>query len=221
MVSCDELAGHERGPERRAPAVSDRDVRDDDRQAQRAEPEGEFSVQDDGAKAVVSGLAAQKAAYAHGAHRPLGAYAAISSGYALFVAGLVWLARRRDARSPAELRLDDLALATVATAKLSRIIAKDPVTSPLRAPFTRYKGRSGEAELAEEVRGTGVRHALGELVTCPFCVGQWVATSFGAGFVLAPGAARLAAAVGTTIAGADVLQYAFGALQQVWQRTSS
>jgi Protein of unknown function (DUF1360) len=36
---------------------------------------------------------------------------------------------------------------------------RNPVTSPLRAPFTRYSGTSGEAELAEEVRGRGrARH---------------------------------------------------------------
>jgi uncharacterized protein DUF1360 len=39
--------------------------------------------------------------------------------------------------------------------------AKDPVTSPIRAPFTRCGGVSGPSEPAEEMRGTGVGHALG------------------------------------------------------------
>jgi len=184
--------------------VSDGARQTDERQSERSNEEVPSS-DNHLADAAVSKVDEEKQAYAHGAHRPLGAYAAISSGYVLLVGGLGRLARRCSARPPDRLRLDDLALATVATAKLSRIIAKDPITSPLRAPFTRYKGRSGEAELAEEVRGTGMRHALGELVTCPFCVGQWVATAFGAGFVLAPQTARLVAAVATTIAGADVL----------------
>jgi len=200
--------------------VSDSARQPDERQAQRSE-EAPSSVPHHAAREAVSKLEEEKEAYAHGAHRPLGGYAAISSGYVLSVAALAWLGRRRGALPPARLRLDDLALATVATAKLSRIIAKDPITSPLRAPFTTYKGRSGEAELAEEVRGTGVRRALGELITCPFCVGQWVATAFGAGFVLAPKTARLTAAVGTAIAGADALQYGFGALQQVWERKAT
>ncbi len=42
----------------------------------------------------------------------------------------------------------DFALVSVATHKLSRLLAKDPVTSPLRMPFTRFEGTSGEAELA-------------------------------------------------------------------------
>lgn len=89
-------------------------------------------------------------------------------------------------RLPDRISPSDLALLSVATHKISRLIAKDPVTSPLRAPFTRFAGTSGEAELAEEVRGQGPRKAVGELVTCPFCLGQWVATAFAFGLVLAP-----------------------------------
>ena len=49
------------------------------------------------------------------------------------------------------------------------------MTSPLRAPFTRFEGASGHAEVAEEVREHGgVKHAVGELLTCPFCLAQWV-----------------------------------------------
>lgn len=88
------------------------------------------------------------------------------------------------------------------------------MTSPLRAPFTRFKGRSGEAELAEQVRGTGPRKAVGELITCPFCVGQWVATGFVFGLVLAPRSTRLAASVFTALAGADFLQFAYAKTQQ-------
>jgi Protein of unknown function (DUF1360) len=41
----------------------------------------------------------------------------------------------------------DVLLLGVATHRLSRMIAKDPILSPIRAPFTTYKGTSGEAEL--------------------------------------------------------------------------
>ncbi len=137
------------------------------------------------------------------------------------VAALVEVGRRRRCHVPRRLGWDDVVLATVATAKLSRIIAKDPVTSPLRAPFTRFKGRAGEAELAEEVRGRGAQHAVGELVSCPFCVGQWVATAFVAGIVLAPDLTRLAALTGTLVAAADVLQYGFAGLQRAWSRSNN
>jgi hypothetical protein len=68
----------------------------------------------------------------------------------------------------------------ITTHKLIRIIAKEPVTSPLRAPFARYDGLSAAGELSEEVAGHGLSHAVGELLTCPMCFAQWVATNFGA-----------------------------------------
>jgi len=126
---------------------------------------------------------------------------------------VVLLGRRRRCRLRA-IGLHDLALMTVTTHKVSRLIAKDPVTSPLRAPFTRCSGTAGPAEVAEEVRGKGVRHAVGELVTCPFCVAQWVATTYGAGLVFVPQATRLAGATMTAVAGSDWLQLAYARLQR-------
>jgi len=79
------------------------------------------------------------------------------------------------------------------------------VTSPLRAPFTRFSGTSAEAELDKEVRGTGMRNALGELVTCPSCVGQWVATAGVFGLIAAPRATRAVASVFIVLAAASRL----------------
>ncbi len=108
-------------------------------------------------------------AYAQGEDRPLRSYAALVAAYGAVVAGLLALAGRRG-RLPEQIALRDLALAAVATQKVSRLIAKAPVTSPLRAPFTRYKGTSGPSQLEEEVRGEGAQHALGEFISCPFCL---------------------------------------------------
>ena len=108
----------------------------------------------------------------------------------------------------------DVAQLAVTTHKLSRIIAKDPVTSPFRAPFTRYEGLSAAGELHEEVRGHGLSHSVGELLTCPMCLAQWVATAFGAGLVIAPAPTRLAMAVFTAVGGSDFLQHLYAALQQ-------
>jgi hypothetical protein len=105
-------------------------------------------------------------------------------------------------------------LGPVATFRLARRIAKDPVTSPLRAPFTRFEGASGHAEVAEEVREHGgVKHAVGELLTCPFCLAQWVGTAFVLGYVTAPRATRLAALAMTMVAGSDVLQFVYDGIQ--------
>jgi hypothetical protein len=66
----------------------------------------------------------------------------------------------------------------------------------------------------EEVRGTGLRHAVGELLTCPFCMSHWIATGFGIGAVVAPRATRLVASVFSMEAAADFLQFAHAGAEQ-------
>jgi hypothetical protein len=155
-------------------------------------------------------------AYRGDAHRPLGGYLAVLGWYAGGTgAGAVWAAVRRRGR-PGGIQFApwDVVQMAVATHKLSRMIAKDAVLSPLRAPFTRYQGLSAPGELAEEVRGDGWRHSVGELLTCPMCLGQWVATGLGIGMLTAPRAARVALAIMTAVAGADFLQHGYVRLQQ-------
>ena len=151
--------------------------------------------------------------YSGDEERPLGGYAAGLGIYSTAVAGLSLLARKRG-RSAPELTPYEVTLLAIATHKVARTISKDNVTSVLRAPFTRYAGTGGPAELHEEVRGHGVKHAVGELLTCPFCLAQWTATSFAFGMVFAPRVTRLAAATMTAVAGADFLQLAYAWAQQ-------
>lgn len=103
---------------------------------------------------------------------------------------------------------------------MSRTLAKDSVTSPLRAPFTRYSEPAGAGELNGEVTGTGAMHGLGELLACPFCLAQWVATAFVAGLVVVPRATRLVASVFAARTGSDALQFAYAQLEQHDQRSS-
>ena len=159
-------------------------------------------------------VADEKQEYEGERDRPLGGFLAVAGTYAAAVTVGVVVLRRRRQVLPERLGAADLALLTVATHKVSRLLAKDPVTSPLRAPFTRYEGMSGPAELAEKVRGTGLRKAVGALVTCPFCLAVWVATAFVFGLVVAPRATRLAASVLTAVTGADVLHFAYAALEE-------
>jgi hypothetical protein len=163
--------------------------------------------------AVVDTARRQKEEYAGGADRPLGSYLGTLAVYALTTGAMALLGRRLRDQAPA-IGFADLALMTITTHKTSRLIAKDPVTSPLRAPFTRFSGTSGPAVVSEEVRGKGIRHAVGELITCPFCTAQWVATAYAAGLVFAPQATRLAGATMTAVAGSDWLQLAYARLQQ-------
>lgn len=151
--------------------------------------------------------------YEGGADRPLRSYAGLLALYAATLAGFAAVLKVTGRQLPERFDARDLALMSVATHKLSRLIAKDPVTSPLRAPFTRYEGTAGPSELHEEVRGAGGRKAVGELLTCPFCVGHWVATGLAFGLVLAPRATRLVTSVFSTLAVSDALQFTYTALQ--------
>ncbi|WP_350281702.1 DUF1360 domain-containing protein [Kribbella sp. HUAS MG21] len=120
-------------------------------------------------------------------------------------------------RGTAERRISpyDLLLMTAATHKLARLIAKDAVTSPLRMPFTRYRETGGPAEVMEEPREEGqLRHAVGELVSCPFCLAVWVATGFSIGFLFAPRFTRVVASMLTAVAGSDYLRLIYASLQQ-------
>jgi uncharacterized protein DUF1360 len=156
----------------------------------------------------------QKREYTNGEERPLGGDLGAMSVYVGLVSAAATAVRASGRELPDRIPLGDAALLTVATFRLARRIAKDPVTSPLRAPFTRFQGASGHAEVAEEVREHGgVKHAIGELVTCPFCLAQWVGTGFVFGYVTAPKATRLAALTMTMVAGSDVLQFVYDAIQ--------
>jgi len=89
------------------------------------------------------------------------------------------------------------------------------VTSPIRAPFAHYAGTAGPAEVHEEARNsTPLRHSLGELLTCPFCLDMWIVTVFVIGLIYAPRFTRLIAGGFTALAGADFLQLAYAKAQQ-------
>jgi hypothetical protein len=138
-------------------------------------------------------------------YRPLGGYVALIAAFnGLAAAGLA--AASRAGRLPESVTATDLALGAVATYKLSRLLAKDRVTSGLRAPFTSFQEDSGHGEVEEAARGTGLRLAVGELLVCPNCLGQWVAAAFTAGFVAAPRGTRVVAGMFAMHAAADALQ---------------
>jgi hypothetical protein len=145
---------------------------------------------------------------ARGYGRPDGAvagYGRLLAGYGVGVA-IAGLALRLAGRRLPSLSAGDLLLFGAATHHVAHIVAKDPVASPLRAPFTRFEGAEGPAELKESVRGEGLRKSIGELVTCPFCVGHWVATGFTIGAAASPRLARFAAGVCAVATVSDGLQ---------------
>jgi Protein of unknown function (DUF1360) len=141
--------------------------------------------------------------------RPLAGYAALIGSFVTIAAGFgAWL-RASGRELPERMPPGDLALITVATHKASRLVAKDRVTSSVRAPFTRFEGDPGLGEDSEEARGSGLRRAIGELVTCPYCISLWIASALAAGLLVAPRATRWVASVLSAIFGSDLLQIAY------------
>ena len=139
-----------------------------------------------------------------------GPYALFLSVYGVAIGGFLWWWRGRG-ELPTRISAADLALLGVATHKTSRLLSKDKVTAPLRRPFARYEGPAGPGEVEEAPRGGGVRAAIGELLVCPYCLGQWVATGFAIGFVVAPRVTRFVASVLALVTASDFLQIAYKA----------
>jgi hypothetical protein len=151
--------------------------------------------------------------YAPDQERPLGSYAIITSIYGTGVAGSLIALRARRHPLPDRLTATDLLLVGIATHKLSRQIAKDNVTSFVRAPFTRFQESSGQGEVEEEPCGHGLRLAVGELLVCPYCLAQWVATALTLGLVGAPRLTRLVSSVFVAHTVSDFLQVAYRAAE--------
>jgi hypothetical protein len=147
--------------------------------------------------------------YSPDEERPLGGYTALTATFGVGFVASVWVALRRRGELPERYGVLDILLVGIATHKISRLITKDKVTAFARAPFTRYQEPAGRGELEEAPRGEGLRHAIGELLVCPYCVAQWVAAAFAAGLVGAPRLTRLLALVFTVHAISDFLQIAY------------
>ena len=109
----------------------------------------------------------------------------------------------------------DIVLLGTATFKLSRLVTKDKVLQPVREPFVEASSPGAGSEVNCEPAGTGVRRAVGELLTCPFCLSVWIATALTIAFTVAPRAARLAAAGLASVAVADSSQYLYAGVRKL------
>jgi len=143
---------------------------------------------------------------------PLGSYATLSSGFAAAMGSFLVLRRRRG-DLPERIEARDIVLLGTAAFKLSRLISREKVTAFVRAPFTEYQGK-GDApgEVEEKPRGRGLRGAVGQLLTCPYCIGMWLVSGLMVGLVTAPRETRLVASILSSLGLADFLQAAYRAL---------
>lgn len=152
---------------------------------------------------------------------PFGGYALLVGLLNSLFPGLLVLASRLGRPLPDRVSPTDLVVLGFATHKLSRLISKDIVTSVVRAPFAEFVESAGPSEVNEKPRGHGLHLAAGELITCPFCIGQWVAASVGCGLVLPPRGTRLIGAVFAMVGISDFLHYGYEATQKVAEQPES
>jgi hypothetical protein len=145
---------------------------------------------------------------------PLLSYAGLMLLFGTFFGGGLLTAKRQGRGLPERIAAADLILIGVASHKLSRLIGKDKVTSPLRAPFTELEEAGGPSELEERSRGAGARKAIGELLICPYCLGLWVVAGFALGLLFAPRLSRFMAAIFTALTLSDFLQIAYKAAEE-------
>ena len=152
--------------------------------------------------------------YAPGAERPLGSYAILAGAYSSMFAGSLIALRVRGQQLYERPKAADVLLVGIATHKLSRLIAKDKVTSFIRAPFTRFQQASGQGEVEEQPHGHGLRLAVGELLVCPYCLALWIATGLTLGLIGAPRLTRLVSTIFVAHTISDFLQVTYRAAEQ-------
>ena len=141
--------------------------------------------------------------------RPLGSYAALITTFSTIVGGAIAVAAARGKR-PERPSLTDIALVGIAAHKVSRLVAMDKVTAPIRAPFT-VTTADEEGELVDRATGRGFNRAVGQLLTCPKCVGQWASATLVVGLVYQPRPTRIVASVFASDAISDFLHVAYRA----------
>lgn len=146
--------------------------------------------------------------------RPLSGYAATMGVYTALVSAFAAWFKGSERDLPERVPGRDLALLTVATHKSSRLLAKERITSVVRAPFTEHQGDAGHAEVHEKAKGSGLRRTVGELLICPYCLDVWFGTLFACGLLVAPRLTRWVASVVAIISGSDALQLAYLRLKQ-------
>lgn len=144
---------------------------------------------------------------------PVQSYATLMGVYATVFYTLNRLSKNLpDSREP--ISAPRLALLTIASYKLSRIITMSFIASPIRAPFTRRGISLPAGEVQDIAKGQGLQKAIGNLLTCPFCFSVWSSTLFVFGNSFFPRATLKIAQILSIAAFDDLLHLGFRNLRE-------
>lgn len=150
--------------------------------------------------------------YSNGQDIQLSSYIVLAGVFNLIFAAFLLVSKGLGKPLPERIDAKDVALLGMATHKLSLVGTQDAVMSPLRAPFTELKEKESPKKVDEKPRGEGLRRSVGELLTCKFCLGVWLASFFTYGLILVPRVTRLVATVFTVVTISDHLHQSYKAL---------
>jgi hypothetical protein len=92
-----------------------------------------------------------------GSERPTRSYAVLSAGFGVAIGAALVALRAAGKPLPKGFGIGDVLLGGVATHKLSRLLAKDKVTSFMRAPFTEYQAARGKSRRSPAGRDCAMR----------------------------------------------------------------
>jgi hypothetical protein len=121
--------------------------------------------------------------------------------------------REREANDLDAIDPFDMALLGLSTYRVSRLTSYDQVTEWLRAPITQTESTQGGGATIVP-KGRGAQRALGELISCPTCVGTWVAGGLVYGLAVAPRPTRAFLAIIGASGIAELLDSATEALKR-------
>ena len=126
-------------------------------------------------------------------------YAALSAGYGTLLGAILLGAREQ----PDQLGREEIPALALATFALAKLISKEKIDSWVREPFVE------ETPDGRRPKGSRLRYAVGELLTCTRCVGAWSSLGLVALRVTRPREAKVVTAVLATSALNDFLQTGF------------
>lgn len=136
-------------------------------------------------------------------------YVALSGIFNIALAAFCWW------RRPGQISMKDWGLLTLATFRLSRMLAYDKVMETYRSPVVETVPHdSGAGETTQARRdATGFRKALGEMIACPVCNGTWISALLVYGMCFAPNLTRTLVTIMSAVGASEILQGVFEKVQ--------
>lgn len=118
-------------------------------------------------------------------------------------------------KRPKQVGWKDWILMALATFRMSRLVAYDKIMETYRSPVVETVPHdSGAGDTTQARAGTtGIKRALGEMISCPICNGTWIAAGLVYGLSLAPRYTRTLMTIMSVAGATEIAQAAFEAMQ--------